>query len=87
MNDRITLRLGSLAEPLGKAATAAGRSMSDEIRHRLSESLGIKAPEMPQGFAAMSEKKADHARRRAVKSRRARSEAQRQRSAGTRRKR
>ena len=72
MNDRITLRLGSLAEPLGKAATKSGRSISEEIRHRLSESFGVDAPEMPQGFAAMTEKKANRARRSSAKTRRQR---------------
>lgn len=74
MNDRITLRLGSLSDPMGKAATASGRSISEEIRHRLSDSFGVDAPEMLQGFAAMTQKEANRARKSSAKTRRARSE-------------
>jgi len=70
MNDRITLRLGDLAEPIANAATESGRSVSEEIRHRLAESFGVNAPEMAQGFAAMSEKKAERARKKSARTRR-----------------
>ena len=67
---RITLRLGNLSEPLGDAATESGRSLSEEIRYRLAESLGVDPPEMPQGFAAMDASTAARARQKSGESRR-----------------
>lgn len=69
--DRITLRLGTLAGPLAAACNDSGNSPSAEIRERLAKSLGVDAPDMPQGFAAMSEKSAEKARRKSAKTRRA----------------
>ena len=68
--DRITLRLGTLAGPLSAACAASGKSPSAEIRERLAESLGCAEPLMPQGFAAMSEKKAAKARKKSAQKRR-----------------
>ena len=70
MNDRITLRLGTLAGPLAAACAASGKSPSAEIRERLAASLGCADPEMPQGFAAMSEKTAAKARTKSARARR-----------------
>lgn len=72
MNDRISLRLGTLAEPISEAATNSKRTISEEIRVRLAKSLGVEEPEMAQGFAAMSEKKAATARKKSARTRRAR---------------
>jgi hypothetical protein len=70
MNDRITLRLGTLAEPLAAACAASGKSPSVEIRERLAESLGCAEPYMPQGFAAMDAKTAAKARKKSGRARR-----------------
>ena len=70
MNDRITLRLGTLAGPLAAACAASGKSPSVEIRERLAESLGCADPVMPQGFAAMDEKTAAKARKKSGRTRR-----------------
>lgn len=69
MTERITLRLGPLAGPLSEAATANGVDLSSEIRRRLAESLGVDEPDMRQGFAAMSERDANRARKRSAKAR------------------
>jgi hypothetical protein len=72
MNDRITLRFGNLAGPLAEAATKAERTVSEEIRVRLAKSLGVDEPDMAQGFAAMTEKKAAMARKKSARTRHAR---------------
>jgi hypothetical protein len=69
--DRITFRLGPLTQPLRFAATASGRTVSAEARHRLAESLGVAAPDMPMGFAAMDKRKAARARKKAARTLRA----------------
>lgn len=58
MTDRITIRLGSLTEPLAAACAQSGRSPIMEIRARLAESFGVDEPEMRQGFAALSSEQA-----------------------------
>lgn len=74
MKDPMSLRLGDLAEPLLKRCEKTGETPSDVLRIALAKELGVESPEMPQGFAAMSEEKADRARRRSAKTRRSRSE-------------
>lgn len=51
-SDRITLRLGPLLDPLRSAAATAGRTMSEEARVRLAESLGVAAPVLLPGDVA-----------------------------------
>ena len=46
---KISLRLGTLAEPLQAAAEKSGRTVSEEIRVRLARSLKVPPPEMPEG--------------------------------------
>lgn len=58
-SDHITLRLGTLAEPLQQAAAKNGVTLSAEIRQRLARSLKVKAPDMQSGnpeIASLSEK-------------------------------
>ena len=43
-SDRITIRLGSLSEPLASACQESGRSPSEEVRTRLAQSLGVQTP-------------------------------------------
>ena len=74
MKDPMSLRLGDLAEPLLKRCKKTGETPSDVLRLALAKELGVELPDVRQGFAAMSAAKADRARRRSVKSRRARSE-------------
>ncbi len=71
MKDPMSLRLGPLAGPVVAAAKAAGQSPSEWLREAASEKLGVKAPAMPQGFAAMSETTAAKARKKSAKTRRA----------------
>lgn len=49
MSDRISLKLGTLADPIREAARKSGRNLSDEIRHRLAKSLGVAVPEINHG--------------------------------------
>lgn len=49
MSDRVSLKLGTLAGPIRAAAEESGRNLSDEIRHRLAESLGVSAPTIEHG--------------------------------------
>lgn len=71
MKDPISLRLGPLAGPLLLRCESTGETPSDVLRLALAKELGLEAPEMPQGFAAMSETKAAKARKKAAKMRRA----------------
>ncbi len=70
----MSLRLGDLAEPLLKRCVKTGETPSDVLRLALAKELGVELPEMLRGFAAMDQRKADRARRRSAKTRRARSE-------------
>lgn len=56
--DRITLRLGTLAEAIYAAAAKSGRSVSDEIRYRLARSLRVAAPEMKPGNPSLGQESA-----------------------------
>jgi hypothetical protein len=49
MNDRVTFRLGSLAEPLAAYCKKHGTTPSDAIRLALSRLLRVDAPEMTPG--------------------------------------
>jgi len=71
MKDPMSLRLGPLAEPLLQRCESTGETPSDVLRLALAKELGLEPPEMPQGFAAMSEKKAAKARKKSAKTRRA----------------
>jgi hypothetical protein len=53
--DRITFRLGSLAEPLAAYCKKHGTTLSDAIRLALSRLLRVEAPEMPPGNPAIGE--------------------------------
>lgn len=55
---RITLRLGTLAESIYAAAARSGRSVSDEIRHRLAKSLKVPAPDIKHGDPSIGAKSA-----------------------------
>lgn len=48
-SDRITIRLGSLSEPLASACQESGRSPSEEVRTRLAQSLGVQTPKLVPG--------------------------------------
>lgn len=67
MKDPMSLRLGPLAGPLLQRCEETGETPSDVLRIALAKELGLAAPEMPQGFAAMSETKAAKARKKSVK--------------------
>lgn len=71
MKDPISLRLGPLAGPLLLRCESTGETPSDVLRLALAKELGLEAPVMPQGFAAMPEKTAAKARRKSAKTRRA----------------
>ncbi len=49
MNDRVTFRLGSLAEPLAAYCEKHGVAPSEAIRLALAKLLRVKAPEMTPG--------------------------------------
>lgn len=70
MKDPISLRLGPLAGPLLLRCESTGETPSEVLRLALAKELGREAPEMPQGFAAMSETKAAKARKKSAKTRR-----------------
>lgn len=71
MKDPMSLRLGPLARPLLERCEKTGETPSDVLRIALARELGLSAPEMPQGFAAMSETKAKKARKKSVQTRKA----------------
>jgi hypothetical protein len=49
MNDRVTFRLGPLAEPLASYCEKHGTTPSDVIRMALAKMLRVKVPKMPPG--------------------------------------
>jgi hypothetical protein len=55
MNDRITFRLGPLAEPLAAYCEKHGITPSDAIRLSLAKMLRVKVPKMPPGNPAIGE--------------------------------
>jgi hypothetical protein len=55
MNDRITFRLGPLAEPLAAYCKKHGTTPSDVIRMALAKMLRVKVPKMPPGNPAIGE--------------------------------
>jgi len=55
MNDRITFRLGPLAEPLAAYCEKHGTTPSDVIRMALAKALRVKVPKMPPGNPAIGE--------------------------------
>lgn len=67
----MSLRLGPLAGPLLQRCESTGETPSDVLRLALAKELGLEAPKMPQGFAAMSEKTAAKARKESARTRRA----------------
>ena len=71
MKEPMSLRLGPLAGPLLLRCKSTGETPSDVLRLALAKELGLEAPEMPQGFAAMSEKAAAKAREKSAKTRQA----------------
>lgn len=71
MKDPMSLRLGPLAGPLLQRCESTGETPSEVIRKALAAELGLDAPAMPQGFAAMSATKAAKARKKSAKTRRA----------------
>jgi hypothetical protein len=71
MKEPMSLRLGPLAGPLLQRCERTGETPSDVLRLALAKELGLEAPSMPQGFAAMSEKTAAKARKKSAKTRRA----------------
>lgn len=70
MKDPMSLRLGPLAGPLLLRCESTGETPSDVLRKALATELGLKAPEMPQGFAAMDKKTAAKARKKSARTRR-----------------
>ena len=71
MKDPMSLRLGPLAGPLLQRCKHTRETPSEVLRKALAKELGLDAPEMLQGFAAMSETKAANARKKSAKTRRA----------------
>lgn len=71
MKDPMSLRLGPLAGPLLRRCDSTGETPSDVLRLALAKELGLEAPAMPQGFAAMNPKTAASARKKSAKTRRA----------------
>jgi hypothetical protein len=69
MKDPMSLRLGPLAGPLLKRCERTGETPSDVLRIALAKELGLEAPEMLQGFAAMSPTKAAKLQKKAVRAR------------------
>jgi hypothetical protein len=55
VNDRITFRLGPLAEPLAAYCKKHGTTPSDAIRLAVAKLLRVAAPEMPMGNPAIGE--------------------------------
>jgi hypothetical protein len=55
MNDRVTFRLGSLAEPLTAYCEKNGTTPSDVIRLAVAKLLRVAAPDMPPGNPAIGE--------------------------------
>jgi len=67
---RLTLRVPKpLLAALEQKAKAAGLSLSDYARSLFETATGVSAGEMPQGFAAMSERKANSLRNKSAASR------------------
>jgi|688.fasta_scaffold486833_1 hypothetical protein len=69
MKDPMSLRLGPLAGPLLKRCERTGETPSDVLRKALATELGLDAPEMLQGFAAMAPEKAAKLQKKAVRAR------------------
>lgn len=69
MKDPMSLRIGPLAGPLLKRCERTGETPSDVLRIALAKELGMDAPEMLQGFAAMSPSNAAKLQKKAVKAR------------------
>ena len=55
MNDRVTFRLGPLAEPLEAYCKKHDTTPSDAIRLAVAKLLRVAAPEMPMGNPAIAE--------------------------------
>jgi hypothetical protein len=55
MIDRITFRLGSLAEPLAAYCKKHGTTPSDAIRLAVAKLLRVAPPDMPPGNPAIGE--------------------------------
>ena len=55
MNDRLTFRLGPLAEPLAAYCEKHGITPSDAIRLAVAKLLRVAAPDMPMGNPAIGE--------------------------------
>jgi hypothetical protein len=55
MNDRVTFRLGPLAEPLAAYCEKHGTTPSDVIRLALAKMLRVKVPKMTPGNPAIGE--------------------------------
>lgn len=55
MNDRVTFRLGPLAEPLAAYCEKHGITPSDAIRIAVAKLLRVAAPNMPLGNPAIGE--------------------------------
>jgi hypothetical protein len=53
--DRVTFRLGSLAEPLVAYCEKHGTTPSDAIRLALAKMLRVKVPKMPPGNPTIGE--------------------------------
>ncbi len=72
MKDPMSLRLGDLAKPLLERCKKTGETPSDVCRKAIAAFLDEAVPEMRQGFAAMTERKAATARNKSACTRRAR---------------
>jgi hypothetical protein len=55
VNDRLTFRLGPLAEPLAAYCEKHGITPSDAIRLAVAKLLRVAAPDMPMGNPAIGE--------------------------------
>lgn len=64
LKDKLTIRLGPLAKPLGKRCDQTGETPSELVRRLIADELGVDPPYMPQGFASMTpERRSELARR------------------------
>lgn len=64
LKDKLTIRLGPLAKPLGKRCDQTGETPSELVRRVIADELGVDPPDMPMGFAAMTpEQRSEIARR------------------------
>lgn len=70
MKDPISLRLGPLVGPLLLRCKSTGETPSEVLRKALATELGMQAPMMLQGFAAMDQKTAAKARKKSGRTRR-----------------